>query len=150
MASASAAPSTPFFTSTPNKAATFAFPGAAVRLAAGVGLAGTAAASLVLAALAFAGFASLPPAISGTAVTASTSRLHNNCVIVDMDGLSSFSPPSSGLGTNRGSNLGLEDHKYCGLQIMSMIRGQRTSVALEALNCFKLEGWRKFARGAVV
>jgi hypothetical protein len=89
MASASADASTPFFTSTPSKAVTFAFPGAAVRFGDGFGFAAAAAGS-VLAASPFAGFASLLPAISGTAAMDSTSRHENNRFNVNIDGLSSF------------------------------------------------------------
>ena len=100
MASASADPSTPFFTSTASNAVTFAFPGPAVRFGDGFGFA--AAAGSALAPFPFAGFASLPPAINGTTVTAITIRLENHFLKVNIDGLSSFSPPSSGLGTNMG------------------------------------------------
>src|ERR1700733_5999303 len=89
MASASADASTPFFTSTPSNAVTFAFPGAAVRFGEGFAF-GVAAAGSALAASPFAGFASLLPAINGRAMMASTSRHHNNRFSVNIDGLSSF------------------------------------------------------------
>src|SRR5271154_6889563 len=101
MASASAGASTPFITSTPSNAVTFVFPGVAVRFGEGFGFAGTAAGS-ALAALPFAGFASLLPAMTGTAVMASTIRLANHFLKVNIDGVSSLSPAQLFLGRKRG------------------------------------------------
>src|SRR5208282_4185822 len=88
MASASADASTPFFTSTPSNAVTFAFPGVAVRFGDGFGFA--AAAGSALTASPLAGFASLLPAINGRAVMPSASTHHNSRFNVNIDGLSSF------------------------------------------------------------
>ena len=87
MASASAAPSTPFFTSTPNRAVTFAFPGVALKFGDGSGFA-AAAADSALAAPPVAGFPSLLPARTGTAVRASIIRLTNHVFIFNIEGLS--------------------------------------------------------------
>src|ERR1700677_3684500 len=97
MALASAGASTPFMTSTPSSAVTLTLVAAGERL----GLAAAAgSAEVALAAASFAGFASLPSAITGTAAMASRSRLDHNLLNfnlnfdlnVDMDGVLSFWP----------------------------------------------------------
>src|ERR1017187_4272736 len=98
MAFASAGARTPLVTSTPSNAVT-ASPAVGAKLV--LVAAGVASGVVAFVELSFAGFASLLPAMTGTAVMASTNRLDNNCFSVDIDGVSSFFRPNSGLGTNR-------------------------------------------------
>src|SRR5450755_265389 len=86
---------TPFITSTPSNAVTFESLALVVRLELKLGLGlgfGLAAAELfaalaVLAALSFAVRASLFPAITGAAVMANTSRLDNQLLTFNIDGV---------------------------------------------------------------
>src|SRR5208282_3352765 len=88
MAFASLGASTPFITSTPSRAVTFALPAVVVRVGVGLGLGGGVASALLsLAVFSLAVFAELFSAMTGTAVTASTSRLDNHVFIVDIDAL---------------------------------------------------------------
>src|SRR5580704_13038814 len=91
MALASLGARTPFITSTPSNAVTFASPAVDVRLglgaAAGVGSAEVAAVVVAFAASSFAVFASLLPAMAGAAIIASMSTLEHNILGVNMDGL---------------------------------------------------------------
>jgi hypothetical protein len=87
IASASFGASTPFITSTPRSAVTFASAAEEERF--GLAAGGVASAEVVFAALAvfpLAVLASLLPAMTGEAAMASTSRLDNNCFSVNMDG----------------------------------------------------------------
>src|SRR5271155_414201 len=96
MAFASVGAKTPFITSTPSNAVTFESLAAVVEVRLGLGLglglgfglaaAGLASALAVLAALSFAVFASLFPAIAGAAIMASTSR-HDNQLLTFIDGV---------------------------------------------------------------
>src|SRR5579862_5462611 len=86
MALASLGARTPFMTSTPSKAVTLASLAVTVRL--GLAAAGDGSALLVLAAV-FAGLASELPAMTGNAVTASSNKLDDNFLTVDMDVVSS-------------------------------------------------------------
>ena len=89
MAFASLGARTPFITSTPSNAVTFASPGVAVRF--GLAAAGVASA-LAFVELSFAVFASLLPAMTGKAVMASTNRLDIHTFRFNIDGVSFFRP----------------------------------------------------------
>jgi hypothetical protein len=112
MALASAGARTPFFTSTVSNAATLAFPEAGVRLGDGLGLAGTAAGSAEFAVFSVAVFASLLPAMTGTAVMASTRRLDNHIFSFNIDGVSSFFCPAPAWAQTWGANL-IDLHERC-------------------------------------
>lgn len=100
MALASVGASTPFITNTPSSAVTLPFAEAGVRLGlAGVGV-GSAEAALVV--VSFAGFAPLLSAAAGATAMANRSRLDNNLVNVNMDGVLSFRP-RLGLCTKHGA-----------------------------------------------
>src|ERR1039458_2156211 len=95
MAFASVGARTPFITSTPSNAVTFASPAVAPKLKPTLGLglglgsglvaAGIASALLAFAAFSFAVFASLFPAMTGTAVMATTNRLKNQLFSFNID-----------------------------------------------------------------
>src|SRR5271167_3364702 len=89
MAFASVGAKTPFITSTPSSAVTFESAVVAVRLGLGLGLAaaGLASALVVFAAFPFSVFASLFPAMTGTAVMAITSRLNSQLFSFNIDGV---------------------------------------------------------------
>jgi hypothetical protein len=101
MAFASVGARTPFVTSTFSNAVTFA--SAAVAAKFGLAAAGVASALVVLVEFSFAVFPSLLPAMTGTAVMASTSRLDNNRFSVDIDGGLLIFPPKRRLGHEHGA-----------------------------------------------
>src|SRR5271157_2921810 len=94
MAFASVGARTPFITSRPSNAVTLASPAVALKpkpalglgLGSGLAAVGLASALEVFAAFSFPVFASLFPAIAGTAVMASTSRLDNQLFSFNIDG----------------------------------------------------------------
>src|SRR5271165_265440 len=88
MAAASLGARTPLVTSTPSNAVTLASPAVGARFV--LAAIGAASGVVVLVELSFAAFASFP-AMSGTAVMASTNRLDSHIFSVDIDGVSSFS-----------------------------------------------------------
>src|ERR1022692_4953883 len=100
---ASLGASTPFITSTPSKAVTLASPVVVARL--GLAAAGVGSALVAFVELSFAGFASLLPAMTGTAVMASTNRLDSHVFSVDIDGISSFFRPTRAWARTRGAKL---------------------------------------------
>src|SRR5437588_431758 len=102
MALASFGARTPFITSTPSNAVTFASPAVGARF--GLAAAGAASALVAFAVFSFAEFASLLPAMTGTAVMASMSVLENHFLGVNIDGLSSFRPAQA-WATNMGRTL---------------------------------------------
>jgi hypothetical protein len=105
---------TPFITSTPSNAVTLESAVLAVtlelKLGLGLGLgfglaaAGLASALAVLAALSFAVFASLFPAMTGAAVMAIISRDDNQLLTFNIDGFLLVPPRGSRLGTELGGN----------------------------------------------
>src|SRR6202167_5145357 len=112
---ASAGASTPFITSTPTNALLSAPPPVGLMLglaAAGVAAAGVVSALVAFAASLFAVFASLLPAMTGAAVMASTSRLDNSFLSVDMDGALLVSGSSQGWTRIRGGTL-RQFPQYC-------------------------------------
>src|ERR1700733_8000233 len=101
MAFASLGARTPFVTSTPSNAVTFASPGVAAKF--GLAAAGVASA-VAFVEFSFVVFASLLPAMTGKTVMASTNRLDIHTFRFNIDALSLFSAQLS-LGTTRGANV---------------------------------------------
>src|SRR5271157_5344492 len=104
MALASVGARTPLVTSTPINAVTFESPAVETRLGLGLGLglaaAGLASALVVFAAFPFPVFASLFPAMTGTAVMANTSRLNSQLFSFNIDGV--LLVPARALAQNMG------------------------------------------------